>query len=339
MAKFSVIIPVYNVAPYLRECLDSVQAQTFRDWVCVCVDDGSTDGSGVILDEYTVKDARFRVIHQANAGEGVARNAGLAAATGEWIVFLDGDDVLSPNALDYLAKAITPEVDCLRFGFESFPEFKHPVFPKNESVSQMDVDVSKRIDMSIFYAFVCQHTYRREAIVEMQFKRYKRGCDRVFFDDFLLNRTSSVRTLDITLYGYRQRATSAVHAEPSTQVLLDEMDHRLDIIRMIDDSPKTVVYAGDRWLEGYFTREFPRIAGRRKADRHALVAAWRERMRSLRLVKGLSCRGGFLVRLGSRRGLFPLIWLLGYWMPRIRLSIRYRIGIVRRCLCERRERR
>ena len=65
---FSVIIPVYNVAPYLRECLDSVLKQTFTDWEAICVDDGSTDESGAILDEYAAKDKRFRVIHQANAG-------------------------------------------------------------------------------------------------------------------------------------------------------------------------------------------------------------------------------------------------------------------------------
>ena len=66
--KFSIIIPVYNVAPYLRECFDSVLAQTFTNWEAICVDDGSTDGSGEILDEYAARDGRFRVIHQKNAG-------------------------------------------------------------------------------------------------------------------------------------------------------------------------------------------------------------------------------------------------------------------------------
>lgn len=78
----SIIIPVYNVAPYLRECLDSVLAQTLGDWECICVDDGSTDGSGAILDEYAAMETRFRVIHQANAGVAGARNRGLNAARG-----------------------------------------------------------------------------------------------------------------------------------------------------------------------------------------------------------------------------------------------------------------
>ena len=96
----SVVIPVYNVAPYLRECLDSVLAQTFTDWEAICVDDGSTDASGAILDDYAAKDARFKVIHQENAGVSVARNAGLEKARGDNILFLDGDDLIPPNYLE-----------------------------------------------------------------------------------------------------------------------------------------------------------------------------------------------------------------------------------------------
>ena len=88
----SVVIPVYNQAPYLHECLDSVLAQTLRDIEVVCVDDGSTDGSGRILDEYAARDSRVKVIHQANAGVGPARNAGIDVATGEFIAFMDPDD-------------------------------------------------------------------------------------------------------------------------------------------------------------------------------------------------------------------------------------------------------
>ena len=97
---FSIIIPVYNVAPYLRECLDSVLAQTFTDWEAICVDDGSTDSSGVILDEYAVRDSRFRVIHQSNSGVSAARNAALDVAKGKWFLFLDGDDILRADGLE-----------------------------------------------------------------------------------------------------------------------------------------------------------------------------------------------------------------------------------------------
>ena len=103
MSYFSIIIPVYNVAPYLRECLDSLLAQTYTDWEAICVDDGSTDGSSAILDEYAAKDKRFRVFHQANAGVSAARNKALDNAKGEWIWFVDSDDILKPYALDTFA--------------------------------------------------------------------------------------------------------------------------------------------------------------------------------------------------------------------------------------------
>ena len=95
--KISVILPVYNVEQYLRNCLDSVVNQTFRDIEIICVDDGSTDGSGAILDEYAAKDNRIVVIHQANAGVAAARNTGLKSAQGEYLAFLDSDDAYNPQ--------------------------------------------------------------------------------------------------------------------------------------------------------------------------------------------------------------------------------------------------
>ncbi len=96
----SILVPVYNVASYLKEALDSVLAQTFEDWECICVDDGSTDESGTILDAYAAKDARFKVFHQVHAGVSAARNTALELAKGEYISFLDGDDVLLPQRLE-----------------------------------------------------------------------------------------------------------------------------------------------------------------------------------------------------------------------------------------------
>ena len=90
--KISIIVPVYKVEQYLRRCLDSIVAQTFTDWECILIDDGSPDNSGKICDEYAAKDGRFRVFHQENAGVSAARNKGLDEARGEWIAFVDSDD-------------------------------------------------------------------------------------------------------------------------------------------------------------------------------------------------------------------------------------------------------
>lgn len=98
--KISVIIPVYNVEQYLRECLDSVVNQTFRDIEIICIDDGSIDNSLAILEEYAAKDCRFIVIHQENAGQSTARNKGLDIAKGEYIFFVDSDDTINLSTVE-----------------------------------------------------------------------------------------------------------------------------------------------------------------------------------------------------------------------------------------------
>jgi glycosyltransferase involved in cell wall biosynthesis len=104
MFKVSVIIPVYNVEKYLAECLNSVCGQTLRDIEIICVNDGSTDGSAKILAGYKKKDKRLKVITQKNKGQSAARNAGLSAASGQYLYFMDSDDVLKPDALTLLTK-------------------------------------------------------------------------------------------------------------------------------------------------------------------------------------------------------------------------------------------
>lgn len=100
MAKVSVVIPVYNIAAHLEECLDSVVGQSLTDLEILCVDDGSTDESPDILRAYEERDERVRVLTQPNAGPGEARNRGLAAATGEYLIFLDSDDRFEEKFLE-----------------------------------------------------------------------------------------------------------------------------------------------------------------------------------------------------------------------------------------------
>lgn len=109
----SVVIPVYNVERYLRECLDSVQSQTLADFEVVMVNDGSTDGSADIAGEYAKSDPRFRLLTIPNGGASVARNAGIKAATGDFFVFLDADDAMHPRALEILSSVMQqyPQAD------------------------------------------------------------------------------------------------------------------------------------------------------------------------------------------------------------------------------------
>lgn len=100
MPKISIVIPIYNVEKYLRECLDSILNQTFQDIEIICVDDGSTDKSLEILQEYKRKDDRFVILQQRHAGAGAARNHGIKLAEGKYIQFLDSDDYFEPNLLE-----------------------------------------------------------------------------------------------------------------------------------------------------------------------------------------------------------------------------------------------
>ena len=107
--KVSVIVPVYNVAPYLPKCLDSILEQTLGDIEVICIDDGSTDGSGEILDRYAVQDQRIRVLHQENRGYGAAMNTGLDAAGGEFIGIVESDDCILPGMYETLYSAAVSE--------------------------------------------------------------------------------------------------------------------------------------------------------------------------------------------------------------------------------------
>ena len=100
--KVSVVVPVYNTAPYLEQCLDSIVGQSLADIEIICVDDGSTDESPAILESYAAKDLRLKVIHQQNQFAGTARNNGMAAARGEYIMFCDSDDFMAENALELM---------------------------------------------------------------------------------------------------------------------------------------------------------------------------------------------------------------------------------------------
>lgn len=101
---FSIIIPVYNVKQYLHDCLNSVLNQTFLNYEVICINDGSTDGSSLILDEYAAKYSNVSIINQENKGLSAARNAGIRAAKGDYIFFLDSDDWIEPNTLKILAE-------------------------------------------------------------------------------------------------------------------------------------------------------------------------------------------------------------------------------------------
>ena len=111
--KISVIVPVYNAEKYLRRCIDSILAQTFTDFELLLIDDGSKDCSGAICDEYAEKDWRIRVFHKKNGGAAEARNVGIGNARGEWMTFIDADDIVEFNFLKSISQGFDKEADMI----------------------------------------------------------------------------------------------------------------------------------------------------------------------------------------------------------------------------------
>ena len=238
--RFSLIIPVYNVASWLRVCLDSVVGQTFADFECICVDDGSTDGSGAILDEYAARDARFKVIHQPNGGEGAARNAGLDIAQGEWICFLDADDVLNERALEAYDRGIrtAPAAELVAIGKLSFADGQCPEWTDGLDIHWEHFDCGMRVPVEIYQLALWESAYRSDLIAGLRFGGLRIGADRVFVSQ-VMERVRSALITDWIGYGYRQRAGSACKSRCTAEPLLDDLRHYSIDTEIILRSSKT----------------------------------------------------------------------------------------------------
>jgi len=225
---FSLIIPVYNVEKYLKECLDSVLCQTYGDWEAICINDGSTDGSATILEEYAAKDSRFKVISQANGGLSVARNSGLEAASGDYVLFLDSDDYLEKDALRIIADNLSDE-DLLCFSgrrfFEESGEYeKADVLPQETFETGWEYYSKHALDKRSF-AFVCVvlRCYRRAYLLKnsLQFKPGIYHEDNMF-TPLACYYAKKVKVIPDVLYDYRVRESSIMTTR--------SLKHKEDII-------------------------------------------------------------------------------------------------------------
>lgn len=211
MPKISVIIPLYNVEQYVRECLDSVVNQTFRDLEIICVNDGSTDGTLAILEEYAAKDSRIRVITQKNEGQGEAKNVGLSAATGDYIQFVDSDDYLDLNACQTAySKAVETKSDMTMFLFQFFGAFEKRSSDSIQTFpSELITDIEKIQYEIINWQTAWSNLFLR-SFIEKNNLRYHKG---LLFDDvpFVIKAALLANKIAIVpqpLYYYRQRDES-----------------------------------------------------------------------------------------------------------------------------------
>jgi glycosyltransferase involved in cell wall biosynthesis len=306
---FSIIVPVYNVAPYLKACLDSVLTQTYPNWECLCIDDNSTDNSGAILDEYARKDSRLRVFHKTNGGVASARNLALENTHGEWICFLDGDDVWAPKTLSHVLYGIKehPNINLIRFEKVEFNENNPCQFYNKAPITYQILNISKSIPQKDFINYlVWCYCYKKELIASMRFPSYSRGEDRVFLAQILLSRVNEIVVSSECCYGYRQRLGSNMHSLPNVQTLKDELSHRVDIIQMIDASGKKMPYKKTYWLErycllGYLLLVEGRSSPYTKAEQRELVDWFYHEQKRFVQAKSYSLAGKLIAKLHTFR--------------------------------------
>ena len=211
--RISVVIPVYNVVRFLPACLDSLLAQTFRDWTCLLVDDGSDDGSSDICRDYAGRDNRFVVRRVENRGAYAARNGGLSWADGDAVYFCDSDDILHPELLARLAAALESSgtdfsyVDAAEFPEDGVPEFRAPSAEPEIVDEVFPLFARQKCGLALWHCL-----FRRQSLADLSFAEdIRRGADRLFMYEFL-RRSPKMARIDAALYGYRQRKGSIAHA-------------------------------------------------------------------------------------------------------------------------------
>lgn len=232
--KIAIIVPVYNVERYVAECLESIRNQTYINWECFIVDDGATDASGRIAEEYALKDKRFNVFHIQNSGLGAARNFALErlekmSSQYDYVAFVDSDDVIDKTMysqlVDILAQDNTDLAICSFYDFFKSGCRNNHYSAKNEVITKEDF-------VELIYGFgrwrnhpcsqgmVWKLLIRYECLEGLRFPIDRGICEDEPFDILLANEVERISLLPEALYGYRQRKGSLLRAKDFNQALL-----------------------------------------------------------------------------------------------------------------------
>ena len=237
--KVSIIIPCYNSEAYLGACMDSVLAQTMEDFEAILIDDGSGDGTLAVAQAYAGRDARVRVLAQENRGVAAARNLGLEHARGEWITFVDSDDLLPPDALQTMLSGAGENVDMVVCPHETFDENGplETVIPQTRWMdrrgeAQRRAAALRLIEGDCVLNIMCCKLHRR-ALIEREGLRLQAGVK--IAEDALFNLEAvlcgrAIAYVNRVAYRYRMHGASAMHAQAA-----GEMErHRLWLLAMRD---------------------------------------------------------------------------------------------------------
>lgn len=240
----SIIIPIYNAEKYLNQCLDSVIAQTYTNWECLLVDDGSNDSSEKICDEYAEKDIRFRVFHKENGGVSSARNLGLTEALGEWVIFYDSDDLVPSNAiLSFLPHMENNNIDsCVGNYTEVYIDNKRIKSDTFACNYQSSIEESLNLFFATypikFQGYLWNRIFRLSVIRKYNLSFdinifYKE--DGLFIVQYILNSGKMVQNISDYVYEYFERSDGAMGTirKKFTPKYLTNLDARLLILKEI----------------------------------------------------------------------------------------------------------
>ena len=223
----SIIVPVYNVADYLEECVDSLLAQTYQELEIILADDGSTDSSPAICDRYAQQDSRVVVIHKENGGAASAKNEALKVATGQYLTFVDSDDYLEPDAMAHMQNLMDSHNAqviqcCLRnvYTDHTVNQIVMPEFRSFETVEYM-----KRFTKDWTCALHCGKLFYRELFEGVFFEVGNKIDDEFFTYRGIMNANKVIYAPKI-VYNYRQRKSSVMLSPTSAQrIVMDRLDY------------------------------------------------------------------------------------------------------------------
>lgn len=295
--QISIIVPAYNVEEYLPDCIESILAQSFADFELILVDDGSTDRSGAICDKYTEVDARIRVFHKPNGGVSSARNIGLQNARGEWIVFVDGDDVIPPDALKTLIKLATPDIDMVMAGYEATrangikSETQPNIISKYITWELALAETFKPTDFG-YQGYCFSKLYRTSIIKDnaLSFnENIKFNEDRLFVVNFICRskRNVAYTTKDVYSYFLREGGTMSSLSKGYNKDFATDFDAFLLMCDIVKASTR------DKTLRKYFKSG---LCGSYKANHKMMISsnAYDRNIHS-RMLKGLISKGALLL--------------------------------------------
>ena len=305
--KLSIIVPIYNVAPYLRKCVDSLLAQDISDYEIILVDDGSTDDSGAIADEIVREAMGNRqwaidentnsqspianrptlcVIHQENAGLSAARNSGIAVAQGDYILFVDSDDYLQPNVLGALMEQVERDnLDVLRFRYQNVRESGEAFSPYKDMTNYNDYSSTPIDGLTFLNERMGTQCYAWQFILRVDLARQELFTPGIYFEDTdwtprTLLCAKQVASTNLVVYNYFWREGSITLSQKDIAKQRKQLQDKMGLLERLNNLGNQVV--DRRWFDSMISSLVVNIVG--------IIAStfYSERKEYIRQIKALN---------------------------------------------------